>query len=197
MTEPGVNVTELLARWRGGEPAVVDELLPLVYDQLRRLARGFLRKERDDHTLQPTALIHEAYLRMVDQGMPRLRDRLHFYALAGRVMRQVLVDHARTHSATKRGGDAVRVTLEDATRQIDPRAHDILILDDAIERLSLLDPRQARIVELRFFGGLTIDECAEVLEVSSPTVINDTRKARAWLFQEIAARQAVSAQEPS
>lgn len=179
-----------MARWRGGDPEVVDELLPVVYEQLRQLARNFLRRERHDHTLQPTALVHEAYLRMADQALPQLRDRLHFYALAGRVMRQVLVDHARTQTAAKRGGEAIKVELSDAAGAKDPRAANLLLLDDAIQRLNALDPRQARIIELRFFGGLTIEESAEVLAVSTPTVINETRKARAWLYKEISTRGA-------
>lgn len=184
---PAVDVTAVLARWRNGEPAAMDELLPLVYEQLRRQARSLLRRERDGHTLQPTALVHEAYLRMVDQGIPRLRDRLHFCAVAGRVMRQVLVDRARTHAAAKRGGEAVTVSFDDTVTQADPRACKLLLLDDALERLSALDPRQARIIELRFFGGLTIEETAEVLAVSAPTIINETRKARAWLYDALAA----------
>ncbi len=180
------NVTELLTAWRRGENEAMEQLLPLVYNELRKLARGYLRKERHDHTLQPTALVHEAYLRMADQGNPQWRDRVHFYGIAARVMRQILVDHARSHSAGKRGGHAIKVTIDETTDVPDPRATNLLVLDDALERLAALDPRKARIIELRFFGGLTIEETAEVLEVSTPTVINETRKARAWLYQETA-----------
>lgn len=163
----------------------MDELLPLVYDELRKLARGYLRRERSDHTLQPTALVHEAYLRMAGQDNPQWRDRVHFYGIAARVMRQILVDHARSHTASKRGGQAIKVTIDESTDVPDPRATNLLVLDDALGRLASFDPRKARIIELRFFGGLTIDEVAEVLEVSTPTVINETRKARAWLYQEM------------
>lgn len=164
----------------------MEELLPLVYNELRKLARGYLRKERNDHTLQPTALVHEAYLRMADQGNQQWKDRVHFYGIAARVMRQILVDHARSHAANKRGGQAIKVTIDETTDVPDPRATNLLVLDDALQRLAALDPRKARVIELRFFGGLTIDEVAEVIGVSTPTVINETRKARAWLYQETA-----------
>jgi RNA polymerase sigma factor (TIGR02999 family) len=182
------NVTEILARWSDGEPEAVERLLPVVYDELRRLARSYVAKERPGHTLQPTALVHEAYLRLADRVPPAWKDRVHFFAIVARIMRQVLVDHARRHTADKRGGDAVVVSIDDVrgTDQIaDAAGTDLLLLDDALERLGELDPRKARIVELRFFGGLTIDECARVMELSAPTVVNETRKARAWLAKEI------------
>jgi len=183
------NVTEILARWSDGEPEAVERLLPVVYDELRRLARSYVAKERPGHTLQPTALVHEAYLRLADRVPPAWKDRVHFFAIVARIMRQVLVDHARRHAAGKRGGDAVVVSIDDDVEVADaaagPAGTDLLLLDDALERLGELDPRKARIVELRFFGGLTIDECAEVMELSAPTVVNETRKARAWLAKEI------------
>ena len=183
---PASNVTALLVRWQDGEQGAMEALLPLVYDELRRLARSYLRKERIDHTLQPTALVHEAYVRMADREQPAWRDRVHFFSIAARVMRQVLVDHARSVAAVKRGGDVLKVPLEEGEQVADHRASDLLLLNDALERLSTFDERKARIIELRFFAGLTIDECARVLDVSTPTVINDTRKARAWLYKEIA-----------
>lgn len=194
-SNPGIPVdgasrelTQVLSRWNAGDTGAVDRLLPLVYDELRRLARGHLRKERDDHTLQPTALVHEAYVRLAERMQAEWNDRAHFYAVAAKVMRQILVDHARRHAATKRGGEVSKVPLEElqvASPVHGGRATRLLALDDALERLRLMDERKARIIELRYFGGLTIDECAEVLKVSTPTVVNDTRKARAWLFKEL------------
>lgn len=161
------------------------EMLALMYDELRRLAAGYLRGERPDHTLQPTALVHEAYLKLLHQTGAMWRDPKHFRALAATAMRQILVDHARRHRAAKRGGDAQRITLEEA---LTPSAgHDVqlLALDEALDRLNALDKRQGRVVELRFFGGLTNEEVAEVLGVSRATVANDWTVARAWLSREI------------
>ncbi len=190
MAEPSpTDVTMLLVRWKDGEDGAMDALLPLVYDELRRLARSYLRKERVDHTLQPTALVHEAYVRLADRQQPVWRDRVHFFSIAARVMRQVLVDHARSYTANKRGGDVIKVPIEEGEQVADQRASNLLQLDDALQRLAGFDERKARIIELRFFGGLTIDECARVLEVSTPTIINETRKARAWLYKEIAGGQ--------
>lgn len=187
MAEPSAtDVTMLLVRWKDGEEGAMDALLPLVYDELRRLARSYLRKERIDHTLQPTALVHEAYVRLADRQQPAWRDRVHFFSIAARVMRQVLVDHARSYTANKRGGDVIKVPIEEGEQVADQRASDLLQLDDALKHLAEFDERKARIIELRFFGGLTIDECARVLDVSTPTIINETRKARAWLYKEIA-----------
>jgi len=185
MTNSGAaNVTRLLARWNAGDPDAVEDLLPLVYDELRRLARSYLRKERAEHTLQPTALVHEAYVRLAERVNPPWQDRVHFYAVVAKVMRRVLVDHARSRGALKRGGQVIKVPI-DETRVADMKGADILALDEAMDRLEAMDPRKARIIDLRFFGGLTIEETAGVLEVSSPTVINETRKARAWLYAEI------------
>ncbi|MEO1366815.1 MAG: sigma-70 family RNA polymerase sigma factor [Acidobacteriota bacterium] len=181
------ELTQVLGRWNAGDAEAASRLLPLVYDELRRLAGGHLRKERDDHTLQPTALVHEAFVRLAERMHADWNDRAHFYAVAAKVMRQILVDHARRHAATKRGGDAVKVPLEDLQLAGGGRAAHLLALDEALGRLRTMDARKAQIIELRYFGGLTIDECAEVLEVSTPTVVNDTRKARAWLFKELSA----------
>ncbi len=179
------DVTEALARWREGEPEAIERLLPMVYDELRKVARGYLRKERPGYTLEPTVLVHEAYLRLANQVPPPFRDRLHFYGIVSRIMRQVLVDYARRHGAGKRGGDALRVSLDEGAQLVDPQAADLLLLDDALERLRAFDARKCRVIELRFFGGLTIDECARLMDLSAPTIVNDTRIARAWLHKEI------------
>lgn len=185
MSNPGAtNVTRLLARWNAGDDEAAEDLLPLVYDELRRLARSYLRKERAEHTLQPTALVHEAYMRLADRVNPPWKDRVHFYAVVSKVMRRVLVDHARTRGALKRGGQVIKVPIDEARVAAEHEA-EILALDEAMDRLEAMDPRKARIIDLRFFGGLTIDETAAVIKVSAPTVINETRKARAWLFAEI------------
>lgn len=183
------DVTRLLAHWNDG-PEAAAALLPLVYDELRRLARSYLSKERAGHTLQPTALVHEAYLRLAGKVQVPWQDRVHFYAAVAKVMRQILVDHARRRSTTKRGGDAIKISLAEAPEPLDPRAADILALDQALADLQRFDPRKAQIIELRFFAGLTIDETASLLEVSSPTVIKDTRKARAWLYAHLTAGSA-------
>lgn len=182
---PDPEITDLLSRWSEGDRQAAQELLPLVYEELRRRARASLRSERSDHTLQPTALVHEAYLRLAKSLPERLRDRAHFYALAARVMRQVLVDHARRRMASKRGSGKIHVQLDRAELLPDPRGAEMLRLDEALDRLKAMDPRQAQIIELRFFGGLTLDETAEILEYSTPTVIKEARKARAWLYKEL------------
>jgi RNA polymerase sigma factor (TIGR02999 family) len=182
----GTEVTRLLMEWRGGDREALDRLIPLVHHELRRLADRQLRRERPDHSLDPTDLVHEAYLRMVDKTHPRWRDRAHFYAVAGQLMRRILVDHARRLRAAKRGGDTVMVPLDEASDGTgEERAADVVALDDALDALAVFDPRKARLVELRFFGGLTIEESAEVLGVSTATVIKDTRLARAWLHAEL------------
>ena len=185
------TLTEVLHDWRGGDQEALARLLPRVYDELRRQAESFLRKERRDHTLQPTALVHEAYLKLSDKLHPRWRDRVHFFSVAAQLMRRILVDHARRHGAAKRGGGLLRVTLDEGSARAgarqETRAVDLLALDDALKRLSAKDPRKGRIIELRFFGGLSLEETARVLEVSVPTVVNDTRLARAWLYREMTA----------
>jgi RNA polymerase sigma factor (TIGR02999 family) len=179
------NVTRLLLEWKRGDPAALDRLLPVVYAELRRIASRRLRRERSGHTLQPTALVHEAYLRLVQAPEVDWRDRAHFFAVAARVMRQVLVDHARTRDAAKRGGGAHKVAIEEVA---EPRVSvdvDLLALDQALGRLTDLDPEQARVVELRYFGGLTIEETAEVMNVSPATVKRDWTLAKAWLRREL------------
>ena len=180
--DPG-EVTRLLVAWSSGDARAVDRLLPLVYDELRRLSRRYLKRERPEHTLQSAALVHEAYLRLVGKDHPQLRDRMHFFALAAQQMRRVLVDHARTHAAAKRGGGLEKIPLENTMALATDRAGELLALDEALDALAELDPRKARIVELRFFGGLTLKETADLLELSTATVNNQTRLARAWLHR--------------
>jgi RNA polymerase sigma factor (TIGR02999 family) len=179
------DVTQLLVDWSHGNKAALDQLMPLIYQELRRLASGYLRKERRDHTLQSTALVNEAYIRLVDYSNLRWQDRAHFFALAAQLMRQILIDHARSHRYAKRGGGARKVSLDEAAVLSEERATDLVALDDALKGLSALDPRKSQVVELRFFGGLSIDETAEVMEVSSMTVQREWRWAKAYLYREI------------
>ena len=173
-----------MAKWKRGDQESLQALLPLVYGELRHLAQHHLRGEREDHTLQSTALVHEAYLRLVKPGSLQLESRRHFFALASRIMREILVDHARNRYAAKRDwGD--RLTLDEAAELSKSKCVDVLALDDALNQLASMSPRQCRIVELRFFGGLSIEETAEFLEVSSATVEREWAVARAWLYREI------------
>lgn len=188
------EVTQLLSAWREGDRSALERLMPLVYDELRSLAAGYLRRERPGHTLQATALLHDAYLRLVEKTHPRWEGRLHFFAAAAQVMRRLLVDHARERRAAKRGGGAVRVEFEAANGgAAEPLVSaDLLDLDAALERLAGLDPRKARAVEHRYFGGLTEGESAELLGVSPATVRLDLRLARAWLLAELDGARGVS-----
>lgn len=175
------DATQLLTRARGGDAAAAAELLPIVYEELRALAACYLRRERGEHTLQPTALVHEAFVRLVDQVRIEWRDRAHFFRTAAQAMRRVLVDHARARDAAKRGGGCRRVVLDD---EVAPQARpqvDLLELDDLLTRLAALNERHAQVIELRFFGGMTIDETAAALGVSTTTVEDDWAVARAWL----------------
>ena len=181
------SATILLHAWRGGEATALDRLLPLVYDELARIARGALRSERADHTLQTKALVHEAYIRLIDADVS-WQDKAHFMAVAARTMRRVLVDHARSRRRQKRGGGAVKVELEDVAATIAAPSVDVLDLHDVLERLAAFDPRQASIVELHFFGGLNYDETAEAVGVSAATVDRDLRNAKAWMRHELSAR---------
>lgn len=181
------SATILLHAWRGGEASALDRLLPLVYDELARIARGALRSERSDHTLQTRALVHEAYIRLIDADVS-WQDKAHFMAVAARTMRRVLVDHARSRRRQKRGGGAVKVELEDVTAMVAAPSVDVLDLHDVLERLAAFDPRQANIVELHFFGGLNYDETAEAVGVSAATVDRDLRNAKAWMRHELSAR---------
>jgi len=177
------EVTLLLASWAKGNQEALNELTPLVYKELRQLAASYLRKERQGHTLQPTALVHEAYLRLVDQSNPNWQNRSHFYGVAARLMRQILVDHARRKQAGKRAGQ--NVTLEDAVSFHKERSRDLVALDTSLTELEKIDPRKCKAVELRYFGGLSTEEIAQALDVSSNTVLRDLRLAEAWLHQEM------------
>ncbi|HVF56603.1 MAG TPA: sigma-70 family RNA polymerase sigma factor [Pyrinomonadaceae bacterium] len=179
------GITGLLEEWNGGSNEALEKLLPLVYRELRRLAAGYLRRERPDHTLQATALVHEAYLHLLELHHIRWQNRAHFVGVAAQMMRRVLVDHARVHNAEKRGGGQVALPLDDDLMATPARDLDLLALDEALERLAAAYPEKARVVELRFFGGLSIDETAGVLEISTPTVERDWRFAKAWLRAEL------------
>ena len=181
---PG-EVTQLLERWSNGDASALDELTPLVYAELRKLAAGYVRRERPGHTLQATALVNEAYLRLIGQRPGGWSGRSHFYGIAARLMRQILVEYARKHQAEKRGGDLIAVTLDHADEVMSAPNVDILAVHEALERLASFDEQQARIVELRFFGGLSIAEAAEVLGVGHATVERDWSMARAWLRKEL------------
>ena len=183
------EVTQLLADWANGDPEALDRLTPLVYGELRQVAAGYLRRERADHTLQPTALVHEAYLRLVDQQNTSWRDRSHFYGIAARLMRQILVEHARHRRAAKRDG-GYKVTLNGAERSLQERTVDLMALDDALQDLARLDPRQSWIEELRYFGGLTVEETAEALKISPATVQREWTTAKVWLRHEMRAGRA-------
>ena len=184
--ESSSPVTELLVRWRDGDRQALDSLMPLVYAELRRLAHYYLQRERSDHTLQSTALVHEAYLRLAGNNPPQWQNRAHFYGIAAHLMRQILVEYARGHSAAKRGGSACKLTLDEALEFQQKMDVDVIALDGALDRLSELDPQQSRIVELRFFAGLTIEDTSEVIGISPATVKRDWISARAWLHREIA-----------
>jgi len=177
------QATRLLSHWRDGNKTALDELTPLVYGELRRLASRYLSKERTDHTLQPTALIHEAYLRLVDRKLPGFNDRTHFIAVASQLMRQILVDHARSHRAEKRGGGFGKVPLEEAVSYSRHKAAEFVALDDALRELAGFDPRKCRIIELRFFGGLTLEEIADTMGISIATAGREIRLAQAWVYR--------------
>ncbi len=174
------DVTMLLNAWSDGKQDALDELMPLVYQELRKLARSYLRAERPEHTLQPTALVNEAYLRLVDQRNVRWQNRRHFFGIAAQLMRRILVDHARKRQSEKRGGGEALIPFEEA-KGVPVKARDLVALDDALKDFATIDPRSAKIVELRQFGGLSIDETAEVLEISPATVKRDWTLAKAWL----------------
>jgi RNA polymerase sigma factor (TIGR02999 family) len=186
-TGPPDDVSALLAEWRGGDPVALDRLLPLVYADLRRVARAHLRREQAGHSLQATALVHETYLRLVNAGRLRLENRAHFLAIAARLMRQVLVDHARRRHAHKRGAAATMVSLESAgtAPEVQPTDVDVIALDIALHELASFDPQQCRVVELKFFAGLTIDEIADALEISAATVEREWVIAKAWLYHRL------------
>jgi len=184
--ENSINVTQMLKEWSGGNMDVLDSLMPLVYEELRRQASRYLRKERAGHTLQTTALIHEAYIKLIDQKSVEWQNRAHFFAIASVAMRRILVDHARERHRSKRGGEAENLPLDEALQiSANEKSVDLIALDEALNRLAKFDSRQARVVELRYFSGLSNDETAEVLGVSNATVRLDWNLAKAWLKQEI------------
>jgi RNA polymerase sigma-70 factor, ECF subfamily len=188
MHTPSVSphrVTQLLAEWSDGDNAALVELTPLVYEELRRLAHHFMEGQRPDHTLQTTALVDEAYLRLADQTSPTWQNRAHFFAVAARAMRQILVNYAKSSRAQKRGGGALKVELDEAAIVSPEQSKAIVDLHEALERLGTLDSRKARVVELKYFGGLNHDEIAEVMKISSVTVRRDWVFARAWLYDEL------------
>jgi RNA polymerase sigma factor (TIGR02999 family) len=179
------DVTRLLIEWTGGSQHAMEELLPLVYDELRRLAGSYLRRERSDHTLQSTALVHEAYLRMVDQRNATWQGRAHFFGIAAQMMRRILVDHARGRDAAKRGSGACKITLDEGLLAPAERDINLVALDQALEMLAKLDPKQARIVELRFFAGLSIEDAAEILKISPASVKREWAMAKAFLTRQM------------
>jgi len=181
------EITQLLQGWRNGDRKSLDALLPIVYKELRRLAHFQLRQERPDHTLQSSALVNEAYLRLVGLNAPRLEGRSHFFAIAAQLMRQILVDYARRHRAGKRGGGVETLSLDDSAMlsPVKTKSLDVVALDDALQALAQIDERKAQVVELRFFGGLNFEETAEVLKISAVTASRDWSTARAWLHREM------------
>jgi len=186
MEENSQQITQLLNQWSNGEAKVLDDLMPLVYVELRRQAAGYLRRERSNHTLQPTALINEAYLKLIDQRDVKWQNRAHFFAIAAQAMRRILVDHARERKREKRGGAAENLPIDEALTIVsEEKAVDLVALDEALNKLVTFDERQAKVVELRYFSGLSIDETAAVLNVSNVTIRRDWNMAKAWLHQEI------------
>jgi RNA polymerase sigma-70 factor, ECF subfamily len=186
MNKPPPNeITERLIAWGAGDRAALDQLLPVVYQELRRMAGNYLRQESPGHTLQPTALVHEAWLRLIDQARVDWRNRAQFFGVAAQMMRRILVDHAKAKHREKRGGDAVRLSLDEVINLSRERAADLLALDDALTELMRVDERKSRVVELRYFGGFSVEETAQILEVSPETVMRDWKVAKAWLFQQI------------
>ncbi len=184
-TRSPADITQLLAAWRNGDRGALDRLTPLVYDELRRLANGYLRGERRNHTLQGTALVNEAYIRLLGHGNQDWQNRAHFFGVAARLMREILVDHARRHNAAKRGSGQRPVSLSEAAIFSVERAAELVALDEALRRLAELDPERSRIVELRYFGGLSIEEIGEVEHISVATVRRRLRMAEAWLHREM------------
>jgi RNA polymerase sigma factor (TIGR02999 family) len=185
---PPSQITQLLQRWRDGNREALDALLPLVYEELRRLAHRHLRNERPEHTLQSSALVHEAYLRLVGQDFPQWEGRTHFFAIAAQLMRQILVDYARRHRASKRGSGVCMLTLDDVEAVPQRKDVDVVALNDALNSLAEIDPRQSQIVELRFFAGLSLEETSEAMGIGTATVQRDWTAARAWLHREISRR---------
>ena len=183
---PRLEITRLLQAWAGGDQAALEQLAPLIYGELHRMARRHMRRERTGNTLQTTALVNETFVRLVDVKNVRWQDRAHFFAIAGRLMRRILVDRARARAAGKRGGDVACVNLDESLDAVPDRGAELIRLDESLDALAQLDPRKARVVEMRFFGGLNVEEIAEVLRISSRSVMRDWSLARAWLVRELA-----------
>ncbi|SRR6266404_965004 len=179
---PSKKLTQLLLDWSKGNPAALEELTPLVHQELHRLAHHYMRRERPDHTLQTTALVNEAYVRLIDQKHVEFENRTQFFAIAAQLMRHILVDHARSRQYLKRGGGALKVSLDEAMAVIEERTADLIALDDALNSLAAIDSRKVKVVELRFFGGLSVEETAAALNISPVTVMRDWRMAKAWLY---------------
>ena len=184
MTPPQADVTSLLVASSQGDEEALNKLLPLVYAELRKLAGRYLRKERPDHSLQATALVHEAYIRLIDQEVS-WQNRMHFFGVAAEMMRRILIDHARKHQASKRGSGAIKLALDEALDMADEKAAELIALDDALSALAAFDAQKSKIVELRFFGGLSIEETAEALGLSTATVVRQWKLAKAWLYHEV------------
>ncbi len=193
MTRSPHEVTQLLFAWSNGDRAALDELTPLVYEELYRLAHHHMSRERPGHTLQTSALVNEAYVRLIDQKNVRWQNRAQFFSIASRLMRRILVDHARSHHSAKRGGDIRRVSLDEAAVVARERAAELVALDEALNSLAAIDPRKSQVVELRFFGGMSVEETAEVLGVSPVTVMRDWSTAKAWL--QLAIEKGVTSEE--
>lgn len=185
MTPSPENVTQLLVRWGNGDQAAFDQLMPIVYAELRRMARGYMNRQGADHTLQTTALVHEAYFKLAGESDKQWQNKSHFFAVAAKAMRHVLVDYARSSQAAKRGGGHDFIPLDDARIPPPDRMEELVALDDALNVLSTLNPRQSEVVEMRFFGGLSVEETAQSLNVSPETVMRDWRAAKAWLYQQL------------
>jgi RNA polymerase sigma factor (TIGR02999 family) len=185
MTAPSEEVTQLLIAWSNGSQDALDKLMPLVYAELRQMARRYMSRQAPGHTLQTTALIHEAFLKLVDQSEKHFQNRAHFFGVAAQAMRHILVDYARSRHYAKRGGGALTVPLDEAAVVSGERAAELVALDDALEALAKVDPRKSRVVEMRYFGGLSVEETAEVLKVSVDTVMRDWRLAKTWLLREL------------
>jgi len=185
MTPSPNEVTQLLLDWSNGNQAALDKLAPLVYEELHRLAHQHMKRERQDHTLQTSALVNEAYLRLINQRDVHWQNRAHFFSIASRLMRRILVDHARSHHYAKRGGGAVQVSLDEAALISQDRAAELIALDEALTSLAAIDERKCQVVEMRFFGGMSVEETAEMLNVSPITVKRDWSTAKAWLYREI------------
>ena len=186
MDEPSPNeITQQLIAWSKGDSAALDKLIPAVYQELRRMADRCLRGENAEHSLQPTALVHEAYLRLIDQSRVEWHNRAHFFGVAAQMMRRILIDHAKTKHREKRGGNARKLSLDEIANYADEPAAELIALDEALKILAEMDERKSRVVEMRYFGGLTVEETAQVLGVSDKTVMRDWNLAKAWLYQQL------------